>query len=138
MESQDEISRAFAKAFEQAAMMVPAAVEAGFPLETLFSNIILDRISRLGGPPEDHRAVYFIQAGENGPVKIGVAKNPAERLAQLQTVSPDVLRLLGTIQGVGRYGERTLHERFRYARVHGEWFRPTDDLMGFIAENGER
>ncbi len=44
-------------------------------------------------------AVYFIQAGGGGPVKIGTAKSATARLAGLQTSMPHTLNLLRTIEG---------------------------------------
>ncbi len=32
--------------------------------------------------------IYFIQAGENGPIKIGQSDDPKERLKQLQVANP--------------------------------------------------
>ncbi len=43
--------------------------------------------------------VYLIQAGENGPVKIGHGRFPLRRLQNLQAGCPERLRLLGTIPG---------------------------------------
>lgn len=68
--------------------------------------------------------VYFVQAGENGPVKIGLAEDPDRRVAELQTGCFAELRLLGTIAG-DRGTERALHERFADYRIRGEWFEPS-------------
>jgi len=70
----------------------------------------------------DRRSVYFIQPESGGPIKIGVAQDPAARLAQIQFMSPLRLCLVGTIPGVGAAGEAALHERFSKHRLHGEWF----------------
>lgn len=77
--------------------------------------------------------IYFLRAHESGRVKIGHTDRPvADRVRELQTGSPDRLSLIGTMRGDQR-GERSLHARFAESREHGEWFRPTEDLMGFIA-----
>jgi len=47
--------------------------------------------------------VYFVQAGEGGPIKIGVTRDIGGRLRTLQTGNPYRLRLLALI-----HGEKTL------------------------------
>lgn len=83
----------------------------------------------------DHRSewTYFVQSVEGGPIKIGyTSQDPETRLANLQTGSPTVLRIVGLIS---ENRERELHEQFEKSRSHGEWFRPTKDLLDFIAKN---
>lgn len=75
-------------------------------------------------------AVYFIQAGEDGPVKIGVAKNPEKRLPALQVNCVAKLRPLGVVNG-DRETERSLHARFAASRVRGEWFGLSAELQEF-------
>ena len=65
--------------------------------------------------------VYFIQQSDGGPIKIGTAKDPEQRLAALQTGNPQELRLLGSVLG-SRAVELGLHELFRAYRLNGEWF----------------
>lgn len=77
---------------------------------------------------------YFIQAGVDGPVKIGIAEDVEERLKQLQTGCPDDLRLIGRIRG---NCEADLHKRFERLRLRGEWFKPDVRLMAFIVEHAE-
>lgn len=43
--------------------------------------------------------IYFIQAGESGPIKIGVALDPCKRLAELQTGHYEGLRIIGLMDG---------------------------------------
>lgn len=43
--------------------------------------------------------VYFVQAGEAGPVKIGWATDPRARIADLQTGHYEPLRLIRIIEG---------------------------------------
>lgn len=66
-------------------------------------------------------AVYFIQAGENGPVKIGFANHIASRLASLQSCCPETLVLLRTVDGNSAI-ERAYHRQFASQRLRGEWF----------------
>lgn len=66
-------------------------------------------------------AVYFIQAGLGGPVKIGTAKYPDQRLRNLQTGNSQELKMLRTMPG-GKATERWLHEEFKADRMRSEWF----------------
>jgi hypothetical protein len=78
--------------------------------------------------------VYFIQAGDDGPIKIGVTSgSPVDRMRRLQTGSSTRFRLLCTIRG-DRTVERRLHQLFAQARIRGdgEWFHPISDLKMFI------
>ncbi|WP_349975063.1 GIY-YIG nuclease family protein [Pseudomonas sp. WHRI 8519] len=94
--------------------------------------------------------VYFIGEDENGcsPIKIGVAKNIAERKRNLQTGNPLYLKLLGWIEVANAFElERQLHQHFKSARARGEWFaiEPSDILPilmragrdGFVAKNAD-
>lgn len=77
-------------------------------------------------------AVYFIQHGEAGEIKIGTTGgSPQGRMASLQTGAPLELRLLVSVPG-GPADERALHERFAEHRLRGEWFRPAPALLHFI------
>ena len=85
------------------------------------------------------RLVYFIQEGDSGPIKVGVAKNVKTRMNTLQVGNPRTLHLLGTMPAkVGT--ERVLHNRFRHSRIGGEWFTPGEDILNYIAQlsNNER
>lgn len=76
--------------------------------------------------------VYFIRAGEAGAIKIGTTRgNPHARLRDLQTGNPEPLVLLAVMPG-GPDVERGLHDRFVDSRLTGEWFRPTERLLGFV------
>lgn len=76
--------------------------------------------------------VYFIQAGADGPIKIGVAHEPAMRLAALQTAHAYELFIRQAIAG-GHDLEASLHERFAHLRLLGEWFAPAPELLAYIA-----
>lgn len=72
--------------------------------------------------------VYFIQQGRGGPIKIGVATDPRDRLASLQTATPFELRLLAAMPG-SFPEEKVLHARFHAHHIRGEWFNPAPWLM---------
>src|SRR5687767_8824716 len=78
------------------------------------------------------RTIYFVQCGtERGPIKIGLSVSPAVRLFELQAGCPYPLRLLVEING-SFADEAALHRRFAADRIHGEWFRCSDDLWSAI------
>lgn len=70
--------------------------------------------------------IYFIQAGEKGPIKIGVANNVANRLESLQTGNHEELRVIHSFQVSGKSKafdfERQLHKYFRHKCIRREWF----------------
>ena len=66
-------------------------------------------------------AVYFVQAGEDGPVKIGFAKDARSRLSKMQSDNHETLRLVACYEGTTK-DERGLHQIFSCHRVRGEWF----------------
>lgn len=67
--------------------------------------------------------VYFIQQGDDGPIKVGWAIDPDARLAELQIACPDELVLLGFVPGT-LVDEAWLQGRLVSGRIRGEWFRP--------------
>jgi len=71
----------------------------------------------------DTRYVYVIEAAETGHLKIGLARDPASRVRELQTGSPVELLLIGQVPA-GPAFEALLHRRFDLYRVRGEWFSP--------------
>lgn len=72
---------------------------------------------------------YFIQRGDDGPIKIGRAKRPRARLRTLATASAEPLRLLATLEGDH---EGALHLRHAADRMQGEWFRPTAKVLAEV------
>jgi hypothetical protein len=79
--------------------------------------------------------LYAIQAGHSGPIKIGLAQCPAERMATLQTGNAEKLRGIGAWRVVPEE-ERWLHEDFAHARIRGEWFRPVPELVEYVTYHG--
>jgi hypothetical protein len=67
-------------------------------------------------------SLYIVQAGVNGPVKVGITDNVPKRLIGIQTGNHERVHLLATIPG-GRFDEMALHFGLRAHRIHGEWFR---------------
>ena len=76
--------------------------------------------------------VYFIQADENGPIKIGFTTDePRKRLAQLQIGNPHELKLLGAIKGSTAI-ERQFHADLAEWRLQGEWFSPHETVLAAV------
>lgn len=67
--------------------------------------------------------VYFMQALDGGPIKIGWAKEPDKRLVLIQCGNPRELRICRTHPGTIQ-DELGLHRIFGEVRIRGEWFRP--------------
>lgn len=115
-------------------------------LRSLIDNVLptlkRTRYVRLGGQGErlqrrarrQPRSLYFLQAGDGGPIKIGAAHDPVERLQTLQVGNHERLRLIAVLPGKGST-ETYLHVLFDHLRVRpdGEWFRPEQELMAYIA-----
>lgn len=79
--------------------------------------------------------IYFIQRGD-GLVKIGTTTSLKQRLAAIRQKNGK-LSFLGYIEG-GFAREKVLHWCFRSDNVFGEWFNPTDELMGLIELHAEK
>ena len=78
--------------------------------------------------------IYFIQQGEDGPIKIGFSEDsPENRLMSLQAGNPNELNLVLVIEG-DIIVEKSLHEIFKDTRLRGEWFSFSHSLDSFIKE----
>lgn len=76
---------------------------------------------------------YFLQAGADGPIKIGSTRNLPVRLRTLCAMSPVPLKLLGVMKGAE--AEEQCHVRLGAFRLHGEWFASSPVVLAFIHEN---
>ncbi|NIA72299.1 hypothetical protein HBA54_27285 [Pelagibius litoralis] len=79
-------------------------------------------------------SVYFAQAGDAGPIKIGFASDVEKRLAGLQTGNPEPIRLLNIVPDGTRSLEARIHAKFGEHRLRGEWFRPAPEVLEFVAD----
>lgn len=75
--------------------------------------------------------IYFVQEGQDGPIKIGVAKQPADRVRQLQGANSRPLILRGVKTGFVK-DERALHKKLDAFRIRGEWFSPEPEVLAEI------
>lgn len=80
--------------------------------------------------------IYFIQSENSGDIKIGYIEKDNlravhQRLDQFQIGNPSRLTVLAVMSGkIGK--EKQIHQRFASARIQGEWFRSTPELLEFI------
>lgn len=83
--------------------------------------------------------VYFIGEPDNGPVKIGVAKDPIARVRGMQTGNPRRLRIEHVLIG-DRDTEQLLHEMWESDRLTAEWFTPEirERLLPVVARAAEK
>lgn len=88
----------------------------------------VDATAKLGRDRTEDSHVYFIQRAD-GPIKIGCAVDVFQRMASLQTASPEPLRLIGVMILGGYSMERRLHQALAADRIHGEWFAPTQRVL---------
>ena len=94
--------------------------------------------------------IYFVRAGDDGPIKIGMSRydrrlprNVGEwdwisqgiksRITMLQTSHYLDLQLLLALWG-SRCAERDLHIHFAPYHIRGEWFEAGERLLSFIKE----
>lgn len=93
--------------------------------EVSVDDFLLKEIGREYVALEAHYAsfVYVIQAGEDGPVKIGSAARPTWRVGELQVANWQELKLRASIpiKGCGYY-EKLAHGIAASKCVRGEWF----------------
>jgi|SRR5215471_13883554 len=83
------------------------------------------------GSPGPMGYVYFIETEGKQYVKIGFSIRPLKRMAEIRSLNPQSLRLLGCIEGTLRT-ERDLHEKFSEDRTNGEWFYFTPEIQRFV------
>lgn len=72
---------------------------------------------------------YFI-AGPDA-IKIGRSTQPRARMRDLQAANGSELTLMVAVP-FDQLPEWEAHQKFKHLRLHGEWFRPTKELLNFI------
>lgn len=75
--------------------------------------------------------VYFVRRGKSGPIKIGYSRNPAKRIASMQTANAAPLVILGTIPGDTKVEHAILNNLSEY-RLRGEWVRPDPIALRYL------
>jgi hypothetical protein len=77
--------------------------------------------------------IYFVQAVQGGPIKIGTTENLDVRIKQLESAYRTELAILATKDG-SYDEEKAIHDRFSHLRFgYTEQFRPAPELMEFIS-----
>jgi hypothetical protein len=90
-------------------------------------------------PPVRERGGYVYFAATVTSIKVGKARNVAQRLEELQTANAEDLRLVGYV-----YSERPgaieceILREFQHVRIRGEWFRQSLDLVKLIQRHASR
>jgi hypothetical protein len=128
-----EILRAFGRLRQDEEPPPPSPYER--PVRSLFAAI-RDAVLFLPGDERyttSEPFTYFLQAGTEGPIKIGSTRNLLVRLRTLYAMSPLPLKLLGVMKG--EVAEERCHIRLGAFRLHGEWFAPSPVILDFISEN---
>ena len=83
------------------------------------------------------KVVYFIQVGDDGPIKIGSSSNAGGRLATLQNGHYERLHLIGTTPG-GYVVESVIHQKLAQFVIRGEWYAAVPEVLAEIQEPMER
>lgn len=76
--------------------------------------------------------VYFVQNPDTGLIKIGTSHTTPIRMRALAVQEQANLKILGVVTG-SYQTEKMLHQYFAHLKEHGEWFRPDNDLLDYIA-----
>lgn len=77
--------------------------------------------------------LYFLQAEQGGPVKIGIESN----LDTIRTMSPYPIKILARIEDSNFACEKMLHTKFAAHLSHGGWFHPAPEIFHTIEEINE-
>lgn len=89
----------------------------------LNQSAILEMFMDLDLDDQEDYFVYAAQEVDTGRIKIGISKNPEERLRTLQTSNSRELRLLHVRPAPNRFrDERALHSDASAYKIRGEWF----------------
>lgn len=73
-------------------------------------------------------AIYIVRVGSSGPVKLGYAANPKQRIEILQVGQPAHLNVLRVMEGCRQF-EVALHRHFAPLRIRGEWFAYSEEML---------
>jgi hypothetical protein len=76
--------------------------------------------------------IYFARAGNK--VKIGISKNPRQRLGSIKTGNSSKVRIYYVTPGDAQK-ERDLHKLFAEYRVNGEWFMFAPAIRNWIIKD---
>lgn len=95
------------------------ARQVGLSIPTLYKN--LHARPEIGGPRVSSHV--YVVGSDDGPMKIGIAIDPRNRLAELQVGHPFKLKVLRTWKHeAAAHIELAAHKILRGNRLQGEWF----------------
>lgn len=77
--------------------------------------------------------LYFVRAGDAGPIKVGVTTDPYSRLQCLQTAHYEQLEMLACVEAPVAM-EALVLSRFAPAVIRGEWLWPVPMFLQTIDE----
>ncbi len=88
------------------------------------TNSIIEALNNFEVPDDlPDMYVYAIKNTDTGNIKLGISKNPEQRLKQLQTGCDGKLELVAYRKADNRYqDELQLHTENKQYAIHGEWF----------------
>lgn len=86
-------------------------------------------------PERSESYVYVVQAGVDGPVKIGWTADARARLTSLAVDNAAPLFVLAVAPGTMRQ-EKDLHAHFAAHRIRSEWYRPAPEILTFARDLG--
>ena len=78
------------------------------------------------------RKTYFLLCEQAKLVKIRSSNRPLARVAAIRTMNACPVELLCVL----RVEEKDMHERFMSYRMHGEWFRISEEMCHFMEIKG--
>ncbi len=79
-------------------------------------------------------AVYFLRAGDSGPIKIGFTSGRVGyRLQKLKTGCPWPIVIIGSLPGERKH-ERYVHRVLMKHRMEGDWFAPSAETCEKVEE----
>ena len=72
--------------------------------------------------------VYLISDLNNYTYKIGISKNPEDRIKSLQTGNDRILKIIHKVLCENYFDvERALHNKYGFLKINGEWFNLTSE-----------
>lgn len=84
---------------------------------------LMDLIADVDLPDAPDLFVYAIREQDTGHLKLGISKDPEERLRQLQIANSSRLEIVAIRPAPNRFSdEAAIHKLAGQYRIHGEWF----------------
>ena len=93
-----------------------------------------NRFPDIVNPINDEDNVYIMHCSGTKYYKIGHSVHPVDRLKQLQTGSPFILKIIGCTLG-GKEFEDVLSEKYESNNVHLEWYRFNEVELNMVVSD---